>query len=56
MKSLLTLAAAAALAGLVHAQEPFRFAGTECATPPILHCPDKDCPPDRVINQDRSSN
>ena len=33
------------------AQDPVRFAGATCATPPALHCPDKDCPPDRVINQ-----
>jgi pimeloyl-ACP methyl ester carboxylesterase len=31
-------------------EQPFRFAGAECRTPPWLHCPDKDCPPDRVIN------
>ena len=31
--------------------QPFRFAGAACATPPVLHCPDKDCPSDRVINQ-----
>jgi len=29
---------------------PFRFAGAPCVTPPPLHCPDKDCPSDRVIN------
>jgi pimeloyl-ACP methyl ester carboxylesterase len=27
------------------------LAGAPCATPPVLHCPDKDCPGDRVINQ-----
>jgi pimeloyl-ACP methyl ester carboxylesterase len=32
------------------AQQPFQFAGAPCATPPVLHCPDKDCTPDRVIN------
>ena len=38
--------------GYASAQEqPFRFAGAACATPPVLHCPDKDCPSDRVINQ-----
>ncbi len=31
--------------------QPFRFAGAACAAPPVLHCPDKDCPSDRVINQ-----
>jgi hypothetical protein len=33
------------------AQDQLRFAGATCATPPALHCPDKDCPSDRVINQ-----
>jgi pimeloyl-ACP methyl ester carboxylesterase len=28
----------------------FRFAGAPCADPPPLHCPDADCPQDRVIN------
>jgi len=32
------------------AQQAFQFAGAPCATPPVLHCPDKDCTPDRVIN------
>ena len=32
-------------------EQPFRFAGTTCATPPALHCPDQSCPSDRVINQ-----
>jgi pimeloyl-ACP methyl ester carboxylesterase len=29
---------------------PFRFTGAECRTPPILKCPDGNCPSDRVIN------
>ena len=40
-----------ASAGYASAQDPFRFAGAPCATPPVLHCPDNDCPSDRVINQ-----
>lgn len=28
-----------------------RIAGAACVAPPVLHCPDKDCPSDRVINQ-----
>jgi hypothetical protein len=32
------------------AQQAFQFAGAPCATPPVLHCPDQDCPADRVIN------
>jgi pimeloyl-ACP methyl ester carboxylesterase len=31
--------------------KPFQFTGAQCVTPPPLHCPDKDCPGDRVINQ-----
>src|SRR4029077_3291791 len=38
-------------ASLARAQDPVRFAGAPCATPPVLHCPDKDCPSDRVINE-----
>jgi pimeloyl-ACP methyl ester carboxylesterase len=41
----------AACAASAAAQEPLRLAGAPCATPPALHCPDKDCPSDRVINQ-----
>ena len=44
------LGAMAALAGFANAQQPFQFSGAPCATPPALHCPDKDCPADRVIN------
>ena len=31
-------------------KQPFRFAGAECSKPPVLHCPDKDCPGETVIN------
>ena len=52
MKTALTLLAVFALTGGSGAQEqPFRFTGAACATPPPLHCPDNDCPSDRVINQ-----
>lgn len=49
--SLLALVASLMIfAGTVNAQEqPFRFAGAACAAPPVSHCPDKDCPSDRVI-------
>lgn len=30
--------------------EFFRFAGAACADPPVLHCPDADCPQDRLID------
>ena len=39
------------LPGSAHAQDPIRFAGAPCIAPPRLHCPDKDCPSDRVINE-----
>ena len=43
--------AVTAYAGYAGAQQQFvQFAGAPCAALPILHCPDKDCPPDRVIN------
>jgi pimeloyl-ACP methyl ester carboxylesterase len=32
------------------AQQPLQLAGAPCLSPPFLHCPDKDCTPDRVIN------
>ena len=54
LASFTLLAATAALvacAGYAGAQEPVRFAGAPCVAPPVLHCPEKDCPSDRVINQ-----
>ncbi|MCI0336382.1 MAG: alpha/beta hydrolase [Acidobacteria bacterium] len=40
-----------AFQGSVMAQEqPVRIAGAACTRPSFLHCPDKDCPGDRVIN------
>jgi len=44
-------AAVLACASPALAQDPVRFTGAPCAAPPVLHCPDKDCPSDRVINQ-----
>src|SRR5258708_10635198 len=44
--------AGAVLATGARAQEKFvQLAGAPCVTPPVLHCPDKDCPSDRVINE-----
>jgi pimeloyl-ACP methyl ester carboxylesterase len=41
-----------ALSFCAGAQEDFvRFAGASCDAPPVLHCPDAECPADRVINQ-----
>src|SRR5215475_1435362 len=50
MKSLLLAVFALAAAALAQPQN-FQFAGAPCATPPVLHCPDKECTSDRVINQ-----
>ena len=44
------IGALVALTGYATAQEPMRFAGAPCDAAPVLHCPDKDCPGDRVIN------
>jgi hypothetical protein len=33
------------------AQSAVQLSGAPCVTPPSLHCPDADCPSDRVINQ-----
>ena len=48
--SLVRALAGFALAGVASAQEPVRLAGAPCTTPPVLHCPEKDCLGDRVIN------
>ncbi|MBK9315503.1 MAG: alpha/beta hydrolase [Acidobacteria bacterium] len=50
---LLTIAGIAImLSGYACAQDqPLRLAGAPCVEPPVLHCPEKDCPGDRVINQ-----
>jgi len=49
---LLTVAGAALmLAGYASAQQkPVQFAGATCDATPFLRCPDKDCPPEKVIN------
>src|SRR5215470_13123475 len=40
----------AVLTAYAGAQQPLQLSGAPCVTPPWLHCPDKDCAPDRVIN------
>ncbi len=40
-----------AAAGVVSAQEYVELQGAPCVTPPTLHCPDENCPTDRIINQ-----
>jgi hypothetical protein len=51
LRTVLFTAAMLASAGYAAAQDPVRFAGAPCVAPPRLHCPDKDCPSDRVINE-----
>jgi pimeloyl-ACP methyl ester carboxylesterase len=49
---LAVVSTAVAFTGYASAQEQFvRFAGTTCDAAPYLHCPDKDCIGDRVINE-----
>ena len=40
----------AVLTAYAGAQQPLQLSGAPCVTPAWLHCPDKDCAPDRVIN------
>jgi hypothetical protein len=51
LRALLSVCALIAFSGYATAQDPLRFTGAPCVTPPRLHCPDKDCPSDRVINE-----
>lgn len=39
-----------AFAGFIGAQQPLQLAGAPCVTPPFLHCPDKGCSAEIVIN------
>ena len=49
---LVAVGAALVITGPAGAQQPYvQLSGAACVTPPVLHCPDKDCPSDRVINQ-----
>lgn len=51
LAALLVMAVAlAVLVGTVSGQQPVQLSGAPCVTPAFLHCPDKDCAPDRVIN------
>src|ERR1041384_7040127 len=45
------LSGAITFTGYARPQETVRFAGTTCDATPYLHCPDKDCVGDRVINE-----
>ncbi len=50
MKQALLVLAILSLAVLANSQDALKFQGAACNTPPVLHCPDKDCIGDRVIN------
>jgi pimeloyl-ACP methyl ester carboxylesterase len=51
IRLLIMAAAVVALAAFANAQtKPVQIAGAACDTPPVLHCPDKECTGDRVIN------
>lgn len=50
IRVLVVMAAALALTANASAQQFVQLAGAPCATPPVLHCPEKDCLSDRVIN------
>jgi pimeloyl-ACP methyl ester carboxylesterase len=45
------LLALLSIAGLAAAQQFVQIPGAPCVAPPTLHCPDKDCSTDRIINQ-----
>ena len=47
---LAAVGAVMALTGYAKAQQPIQFAGTTCDATPFLRCPDKDCPPEKVIS------
>ncbi len=45
-----TALGAALLGGTAVAQdEPLQLGGTTCASPPAFHCPDADCPTERIL-------
>jgi pimeloyl-ACP methyl ester carboxylesterase len=49
---LAVVAAGLTLTSSANAQQQYvQLVGASCVTPPVLHCPDRDCPSDRVINQ-----
>ena len=48
---LMMAGAVLASGGYAVAQDVVQIAGAPCAAPPVMHCPDADCPSDRVVNQ-----
>src|SRR5262249_33054789 len=51
VRLLTVVIALVAFAEFARAQQPLQLSGVSCTPLPILQCPDKDCPPERVINQ-----
>lgn len=50
IRVLIVAAAVLTLVGDAGAQQNVQFAGTSCDATPFLRCPDKDCPPEKVIS------
>src|SRR2546423_15591898 len=50
IRLLMIMSAVLAFAVPARAQQQVQIAGAPCAPLAFLHCPDKDCPPERVIN------
>src|SRR5262249_1748720 len=50
-RTLVLVSIVAGFTGYAHAQQPIQLSGVSCTPLPFLQCPDKDCPPERVINQ-----
>jgi len=50
LKLISLLSIIVAFTGYANAQQPVQFTGTTCDATPFLHCPDKDCPPEKVIS------
>ncbi|MGH8176434.1 MAG: hypothetical protein ACREV5_09255 [Steroidobacter sp.] len=48
---LIAIGVMSGISGYAVAQDFVQIEGAACATPPVLHCPDKECTGDRVINQ-----
>ena len=50
IRLLMIMSAVLAFAVTARAQQQVQIAGAPCAPLAFLHCPDKDCPPERIIN------
>ena len=50
LRAMLLVGIASAVVTATAAAQPIRLAGSTCETPPVLHCPDQNCPGDVVTN------